>query len=335
MSIGEALTEARRQAGLTVTDVSRQTRIRETIIRGIEHDDYSACGGDFYARGHIRSIARAVGVDPEPLITEYDAATPGPHTMTAAQAFEPVRPLSPVGPRRRRSANWTMMLVIALALVLGFLVYHLLANAVAASPRHSAAGKAAAGAKAHPGQHHAQPQPNAVPSATHASATPAPATPTPAPTHPKAPPAQPLTPAGATAFGPAGRGDNPGRAALAIDHNRASAWHSDWYTTARFGSLQNGTGLLVRLGHSETITTARISLGGAPGASLELRVGDTPSLASLAPVARATGASGTVSLRAAGRAQGRYVLIWFTRLPRDSAGTFQVSVRNIKLEGLR
>ena len=56
MSIGDSLAEARRQAGLTITEVGQQTRIRESIIRGIEADDFSGCGGDFYARGHIRSI---------------------------------------------------------------------------------------------------------------------------------------------------------------------------------------------------------------------------------------------------------------------------------------
>ncbi len=73
MSIGAELAQARQRAGLTVRDVSQQTRIRETIIRDIEQDDYSACGGDFYARGDIRSIARVIGADPEPLIREYDA----------------------------------------------------------------------------------------------------------------------------------------------------------------------------------------------------------------------------------------------------------------------
>ena len=63
MSIGAALAEARQRAGLTVAQVSERTRIRETIIRGIEDDDYSACGGDFYARGHIRAIAKVVGTD--------------------------------------------------------------------------------------------------------------------------------------------------------------------------------------------------------------------------------------------------------------------------------
>lgn len=80
MPIGEALAEARRRAGLTVTQVSQRTRIRETIIRGIESDDYSACGGDFYARGHIRSIARVVGADPGPLIREFDSTRRAPDT---------------------------------------------------------------------------------------------------------------------------------------------------------------------------------------------------------------------------------------------------------------
>jgi len=74
MSIGAELAAARRQAGLTVTEVSHRTRIREAIVQGIERDDFSPCGGDFYARGHIRAIARVAGIDPEPLVREYDEA---------------------------------------------------------------------------------------------------------------------------------------------------------------------------------------------------------------------------------------------------------------------
>ena len=50
MNIGDDLAHARHQAGLTITKISQQTRIRETIIRDIEHDDFHSCGGDFYAR---------------------------------------------------------------------------------------------------------------------------------------------------------------------------------------------------------------------------------------------------------------------------------------------
>src|SRR6202012_928343 len=82
--IGDTLGDARRQSGLTVTQVSERTRIRETIIRGIEQDDFTACGEDCYPRGHTRSIASVVGVAPEPLIHEYDQAPGAPQAIRAA-----------------------------------------------------------------------------------------------------------------------------------------------------------------------------------------------------------------------------------------------------------
>lgn len=120
MSIGEELAAARRQAGLTVTQVSQRTCIRETIVRGIERGDYSACGGDFYARGHIRNIARAVGLDPEDLIREYDATQAPPQAITAADVFQP---FTPVKLKERRRPNWSVVVaigVIAVAGVVGF-----------------------------------------------------------------------------------------------------------------------------------------------------------------------------------------------------------------------
>jgi len=116
VSIGDSLAAEREQAGLTVAQVSQQTRIRETIIRNIEHDDFTACGGDFYARGHIRSIARASGADPEPLIREYDALYGAPSTVTAQDVFEPS---APIRMRQRRGPNWSAAMALALALIVG------------------------------------------------------------------------------------------------------------------------------------------------------------------------------------------------------------------------
>jgi cytoskeletal protein RodZ len=116
VSIGDALAAARREAGLTITQVSQRTCIRETIVRGIERGDYSACGGDFYARGHIRSIARAVGLDPDELIREYDATHAAPQQITAADVFQP---FTPVRLKERRRANWSIVLLAGLIAVLG------------------------------------------------------------------------------------------------------------------------------------------------------------------------------------------------------------------------
>ena len=131
MSIGESLAEARRQAGLTVTQVSQQTRIREAIIRGIEHDDFTACGGDFYARGHIRSIAGVVGTDPVPLISEYDAEHGPLGTMRAAEVFEPS---TPIRIRERRSPSLRTIVVLVLLAIIGYSAYHLVSTHGAKHP---------------------------------------------------------------------------------------------------------------------------------------------------------------------------------------------------------
>jgi cytoskeletal protein RodZ len=122
VSIGDTLAEARRQAGLTLTQVSQQTRIRESIIRSIEQNDFSSCGGDFYARGHIRSIAGVVGTDPVPLIREYDEEHGAPGGMRASQIFEPATPIRIREPKNLHLGRVFAVLVLA---ALGFGAYHL------------------------------------------------------------------------------------------------------------------------------------------------------------------------------------------------------------------
>ena len=131
MSIGNSLADARRQAGLTVSDVSQQTRIRESIIRGIEQGDFSACGGDFYARGHIRSIAGVVGTDPAPLISEYDAEHGPPGPIRAADVFEPSRP---VKIRERHSPSLGLIVAVVLLAIIGFGAYRLVSHHDRANP---------------------------------------------------------------------------------------------------------------------------------------------------------------------------------------------------------
>ena len=135
MSIGDTLAEARRQAGLTISQVSQQTRIRESIVRAIEQGDFSPCGGDFYARGHIRSIAEVVGVDPVPLVREYDEEHP-PGSMRASQIFEPA---TPIKIREPRNLHLGRILAVALLAVIGFGVYHVVSTKSTTQPAANAA----------------------------------------------------------------------------------------------------------------------------------------------------------------------------------------------------
>lgn len=113
MSIGQSLTEARREASMSLEQVAEATRIRQTIIESIEHDDFSRSGGDFYARAHIKGIAQAVGADPAPLLAEFDRER-GQEAPAATQVFESETAARP----ERRGPNWTLAMAAALALVL-------------------------------------------------------------------------------------------------------------------------------------------------------------------------------------------------------------------------
>jgi cytoskeletal protein RodZ len=325
VSIGATLAAARRRAGLTVSEVSQRTRVTEPIIRGIEQDDYAACGGDFYARGHIRAIARAVGEDPVPLIDEFDSTWRSAAEVTAAEVFQSAMPLRK---RERRRVRWTPFLAVLVLAVLGFAGYKFVSgvgrtqHAAAASPRPSPPG----GHTSPPGGTPAVQGSSAQASTTQPASAASPST------SPVA--VQALAPASVAAFGPAGLsdGDDPQGAAQAIGGDPARPWISQWYATARFGSLKRGTGLLLDMGRPVTVTSVRLSLAGS-GADIKLRAGSKPVPAWLPRVASVSGAGRTVRLQPSTPVHVRYLLIWFTKLPPDNAGTYRAAVYRITVQG--
>lgn len=95
--IGELLLQTRLDRGLTAREVSELTRITPETLRRIETGQFEQCGGDVYARGHIRAYAQAVGVDPEPLLLMYGAVHLPP--LTKRDLRKP-RTASPAAPPR-------------------------------------------------------------------------------------------------------------------------------------------------------------------------------------------------------------------------------------------
>jgi cytoskeleton protein RodZ len=116
VTVGETLSHARRTRGLSVDDVAADTCIRATLIYAIEADDFHMCGGDVYARGHIRSIARFVGVDAGPLIGQFDAAH-GATTVVAAVAAQSTDRAEIARSEHERHINWTLATAAALVVV--------------------------------------------------------------------------------------------------------------------------------------------------------------------------------------------------------------------------
>ncbi|GAA3426969.1 helix-turn-helix domain-containing protein [Streptosporangium nondiastaticum] len=147
MSIGGSLAEARQAAGMTVGQLSARTRVREALIHAMERDDFSHCGGDFYARGHIRNISKVLGLDPEAMVHEYDELHGGvPLPVRAASVFQADKPINI---RERRSPNWTMAMGVALAILVVFGVVKMMGGEETPSADIRPAKKSAAPHSAH------------------------------------------------------------------------------------------------------------------------------------------------------------------------------------------
>jgi cytoskeletal protein RodZ len=138
---------------MSLEDVAAATRIRRTLVMNIENDDFSACGGDFYARGHLRTIATTVGADPAPLLAEFDASRPEAAPPRATEVFDSETSARP----ERRGPNWSAAMAVALVAIIGFGIVQAFTggggdgrDAVGTGPRASTTGSPSASASPTP-----------------------------------------------------------------------------------------------------------------------------------------------------------------------------------------
>lgn len=81
-SFGALLRNARERRGLTLDQVSHETKVPHRYLEALEHGDLDAVPGGTYRRGEVVAFADAVGLDREVALTELqralDASTPVP-----------------------------------------------------------------------------------------------------------------------------------------------------------------------------------------------------------------------------------------------------------------
>ena len=72
MTLGEFLQKAREDAGFSVEELAHLVNLRPGLITSMESNDFLPCGGDTYARGHIRNISQIIGIDAQQLLAMYN-----------------------------------------------------------------------------------------------------------------------------------------------------------------------------------------------------------------------------------------------------------------------
>jgi len=92
---GARLREAREAAGLTVDEVAARLKMPVQGIRSLEQEDWQRLGAPVFVRGQLRSYARLLGVDLEPLLQQAHLAPVEPvklvshtHTPKARRIME-------------------------------------------------------------------------------------------------------------------------------------------------------------------------------------------------------------------------------------------------------
>ena len=115
MSLGEVLSSARASAHLSLEDLASITSIRAGLLSEMEKNNFSHCGGDIYARGHLRNIAPKIGLDAEQLIDIYNQE----HSVESRSINEMLAENSVTRvPHEKKNLSWKVPAAFSLVIVL-------------------------------------------------------------------------------------------------------------------------------------------------------------------------------------------------------------------------
>ena len=78
MSLGALIAKSRTDARLSIEDLAKATNIPGTLLRDMENNNFAKCGGETYARGHLRNIAAKVGVDERIFLDLFESEVTSP-----------------------------------------------------------------------------------------------------------------------------------------------------------------------------------------------------------------------------------------------------------------
>jgi cytoskeletal protein RodZ len=114
MTLGMTIRDAREAARVSIESLSESTSIRIGLLMKMESNDFSNCGGDTYARGHLRNIAQRIGFNAQILIDLYNEE----HALEAPRIQDSLveNNLMQV-PREKKSLSWKVPAVFSFVIL--------------------------------------------------------------------------------------------------------------------------------------------------------------------------------------------------------------------------
>lgn len=115
MNLGDVLNSARTAAGISLEDLAARTSVRAGLLVEMERNDFSNCGGDIYARGHLRNIAPKLGLDAAQLVELYNEE----HSIESRSINELLAENSVTRvPQEKKNLSWKVPAAFSLAILL-------------------------------------------------------------------------------------------------------------------------------------------------------------------------------------------------------------------------
>jgi cytoskeletal protein RodZ len=131
MALGEFLRKAREDAGFSIDELSHLVNLRPGLIKAMESDDFLPCGGDTYARGHLRNIAQVIRCNPQELLTMYDAE----HAVDSRSIHSQLVDSNAAAIRsENRKLSWKVLVGASLSIVLLIAVAQVSISAMNSEP---------------------------------------------------------------------------------------------------------------------------------------------------------------------------------------------------------
>jgi transcriptional regulator with XRE-family HTH domain len=77
-SFGVRLRTARERQRISLSAIAEQTKIKVSLLEGLERDNVSQWPKGIFGRSHLRAYAQAVGLDPDTVVSEFLEVHPDP-----------------------------------------------------------------------------------------------------------------------------------------------------------------------------------------------------------------------------------------------------------------
>lgn len=119
-SVGELLSDARENAGLTVLDIANRLNLTVSVIESLEHNKFTQLPGSTFTRGYIRAYAKLLQLDSAHLVQVFEQQTGEDACAASVHSIDRVSEARRVS---RGMLQFSLFVLVLLAIVAAYYVW--------------------------------------------------------------------------------------------------------------------------------------------------------------------------------------------------------------------